>query len=281
MTLDQYRKEIDSLDDQIMSLIKQRSQVVKKVGEFKREHAPGLCPIRPGREAGMLRRISEAFKGTGFSPAAAAQIWRIIIGASTAMEAPLTVSVCATNGDNDHYWLAREYFGPAAIISKQPHIRRVISDVLDGTASIGIVPTLSRDDESGWWTSLMNADAKIFAHLPFVVPDDKAKYPSALAFAKLQPEDSGDDTSVYVLEIDHNVSQNKLQTTLAAADLSGNWIHIATPTPDLRHHLIEIKGFVPPENNAFKEWLAALGASVQRTHFLGAYGTPFSIREAA
>lgn len=281
--LDQFRSQIDSLDDQIMALLKQRCDVVKKVGEFKRETAPGLFPIRPGREASMLRRISGIFKNSGFSPAAAAQIWRIIIGGSTAMEAELTVSVYAPNGEQDCYWLAREYFGPAAGIIKQPHIKRVIGDVLEGTATVGVVPTFSRDDTTGWWANLASpapGSPKIFAHLPLVLPDEK-NTPTALAFAKLKPENSGDDVSVYVMELDHDVSQHRLQTTLAAAKLSGNWIGVANPSPNIRQHLVEIKGFVPPEDTSFKEWLAALGASVQNAHFVGAYGTPFSIKENA
>lgn len=280
--LDNYRREIDGLDEQIIRLLKERLGVVKKVGEFKQKHAPEHFPIRPGREASMVRRIVESFQGSNFSPAAAAQIWRIIIGTSTALEADLSVSVLASAGEQECFWLAREYFGPAASIIKQPHIKRVISDVIEGVAAIGVVPQFSRDDATGWWTHLVSATdnpPKIFAQLPFASTEDKSRNaPTALAFAKLAPENSGDDVSVYVLEIDHDVSQHRLQMVLAAANLSANWINVASLLPNVRHHLIEIKGFVPPEHPDFQAFISSLGNAVQHAHFLGAYATPLTIK---
>jgi len=281
--LDNFRNQIDLLDDKIIALLKERSGIVKKVGDYKRETAPDAYPLRPGREAKMLKRIAEVFKGSDFSPAAAAQIWRVIIGASTAIESKLTVSVFAPTGEQDYYWLAREYFGPAATLIKQPHIKRVISDVLDGTASIGVVPVFSRDDESSWWTNLISTAKnapKIFAHLPYALTDDKNKMPpTALAFGKLAPEDSGDDVSVYVLEMDHDVSQHKLQTCLSAENITASWISVTSLSPNVRAHLLSFNGFVAPDDKAFMQCLASLGASVHHVHFLGAYAAPFIVKE--
>jgi chorismate mutase len=279
--LETYRAQIDTLDNDIIKLLKDRLDVVNRVGQLKRDTAPELCPIRSGREAKMLRRIAETFADSSFSPAAAAAIWRIIIGTSTALEAKLSISVFADNTNSDCFWLAREYFGPAATISKQPHIKRVIGDVLDGTAAVGVVPMLSASDDSNWWTNLLQPGTntpKIFAHLPFVYAGENPKhFPAAIAFARLMPEESGNDVSLYVLEMNHDVSQNRLQTSLAAEKFVANWLGVATLTPDVRHHLIEIKGFVTAENIALKKALGTLGNSLLRTHFLGAYAVPFSV----
>ena len=279
--LEIYRRQIDSIDDEIMTLLKKRIGVVQQVGAFKRSTTPNLCPIRPGREAEMLKRITKNFENSDFSSAAAANIWRIIIGASTTVEAKLVISVFAPDKDSDLFWLAREYFGPAVTIVKQPHIKRVIGDVLDGKASVGVVPTLNSSDTSYWWTNLLQqaADApKIFAHLPFAYAEPSLKQlPTALAFSRLLPESSGDDVSLYAFEVEHNTSQHRLQSAFAAAKLEVQWLGIASLSPDIRHHLVEIKGFIPPEHADIKSFQAALGSAIMRTHFLGAYAVPFSL----
>ncbi len=280
--LETYRREIDAFDNQIADLLQARLGVVKKVGEYKQRNASKLCPIRPGREATMLRRIAQTFAGSAFSPAAAAQLWRIIIGTSTALEAKLSISVYAPDNNRDLFWLAREYFGPAAIITRQPHAKRVIGDVMDGTAAVGVIPPLSADIESNWWSHLLQAGAdnpKIFAHLPFVYHgEDPKNFPSALAFSRVPPEDSGDDVSVFVLQADHNVSQNRLQTEFGNANLSAQWLTIGSLSPSERHHVIELKGFVTPEHEGFKQFLGAMGDSLVQVYFLGSYAVPFTIK---
>ena len=204
----------------------------------------------------MIRRIANEFKDSKFLPAAAAAIWRLIIGASTSVESALTVSVYAPDRDNDYFWMAREYFGPFIPVTKQPHIKRVLGDVMDGKAAVGIVPMLRSADTTFWWTNLMhqgNDAPKVFARIPFVYPDTPGRdAPSGLAIARILPEPSGDDHSLLVLEADHNVSQHKLQTAFATAKLDATWINIATLSPSARHHLIEVKGFVTPRPYGYR-----------------------------
>ena len=168
--------------------------------------------------------------------------------------------------------MAREYFGPFTPIVRQPQIKRVIGDVMDGKAAVGIVPMLRSSDTTNWWTNLMQSGKntpKIFAHIPFVYhegPTGKDAV-AALAIARLAPEDSGDDVSLLMLETDHNVSQNRLQQAFATAKLEANWINIATLSPATRHHLVEVKGFVMPDHAAIKALASALGASILNIKF--------------
>ncbi len=57
-----FRRQIDEIDDKIIDLLIERTGIVGRVGELKRKAAPGRCPIRPGREAEMLRRIMKNSK---------------------------------------------------------------------------------------------------------------------------------------------------------------------------------------------------------------------------
>src|SRR5690606_4523874 len=96
-----FRKEIDAIDDEIIRLLIKRTSVVSNVGEFKRKHHPGQCPIRPGREARMLRRVMEKIAPSPFSPAAVAAMWRLLISGSTCVEYPLQVSVFTPEQDDE------------------------------------------------------------------------------------------------------------------------------------------------------------------------------------
>ncbi|MEQ1789520.1 MAG: chorismate mutase [Rickettsiales bacterium] len=275
------RQKIDEIDEVIINKIIERTGIVKQVGELKQRTATVPCPIRPRREAEMIRSIIERFRPTDFPAGAAAAIWRIIIGASTSIEADLTLSVFSDDKENNLYWLAREYFGANSQIIKQPHIKRIIGDVMDGKAAVGIVPFLRSADTSNWWTVLLQRGEnvpKIFAHVPFVYTDIPGKdIPSALAIAKLLPEPSGDDMSIIVIEADNNVSQSRLQTVFMNAKLEVTWINIANLNPTSRHHLVEIKGFITNEHEEFAAALLSIGRSIFGSYFLGAYATPMTL----
>jgi len=278
-----YRRQIDDLDNQLIALLKERIGIVSRVGEMKRRTAPGRCPIRPAREAEMIRRVMHEFEGSPFFPAAAAALWRIIIGASTSVESTLSLSVFTPDRDNDFYWMAREYFGPFTPIVKQPHIKRVIGDVIDGKAAVGIVPMLRSSDTTFWWTNMVeqgNDAPKIFARIPFVCNGTPGRdAPSALAIARLTPEASGDDHSLLVLEADHNVSQHRMQNAFAHVKLESSWINIATLSPSTRHHLIELKGFITAEHPAIQALFAVLGSSILHYSFLGSYAVPIILNK--
>jgi chorismate mutase len=279
-----FRKQIDELDDKIIHLLMERIGVVSQVGAMKQKDAPGVCPIRAGREAEQLRRIIKQFENTGpdkvLPPAAAASLWRIIIGMSTSIESPLKLSAYTPVGDNDLFWLAREYFGSFLPVIRQPQIKRVIGDVMDGKASVGIVPIPRGTDSANWWINLMEESEdipKVFARIPFVSVGTGRDAPSGLAIARVKPEASGDDMSLWVLEADHNVSQNRLQTAFATAKLEVQWINVSTLNQVTRHHLVEIKGFITPDHDSMKSLLAGLGKAIVNTGFLGAYAAPITL----
>ncbi len=279
--LAEFRRQIDEIDESIIDLLIKRTKVVKQVGDLKRKTTSNICPIRSGREAEMIRRIIESFRKTDFPAEAAAAIWRIIIGASTSIESKLSLSVFFDNKEERLYWLAREYFGSSLPITKQPHGKRIIGDIMDGKAAVGIVPFPRSADNNEWWTTLIQQGAnapKVFAHIPFIYSDIAGKdFPAALAIAKLTPEPSDDDISLIAVEAEHNVSQSRLQTAFSNARLEVTWLNIATINPASRHHLIEVKGFINAEHEEFAAVISSLGRSIFRCYFLGIYATPITL----
>ncbi len=279
------RGQIDVLDDKLIALLIERIGIVQKVGELKRRTAPGQCPIRPGREAEMVRRVIAKCEGTAFPATAIADLWRTLIGASTSVEGSLKISVFAPEGQDALYWLAREYFGSFIPVTKQPNVKRIIGDIMDGKASVGLVPPFAGDDTTYWWTNLIQQNGdypKIFATLPFVYPSAPSRdMPTALAIARILPEETGDDVTLVVLEADHNTSQNRLQSALQQASLEAKWITIASLSSASRHHMLEIKGFVTPSHPGMQALTAALGNAILNISYLGAYAVPVSLKSGS
>lgn len=279
-----FRQQIDALDEKLIALLMERIGIVKKVGDIKRKTHPGQCPIRPGREAAMVRELMKKCENAEFPPAAVAAMWRILIGASTSVESALKLAVFTPDNDPSLYWLAREYFGSFLPVNRHPHVKRVIGDIMDGKASVGIVPTLHGADTSYWWTNLVQPGGdlpKIFAHIPFVYNGTPSRdIPTGLAIAQIEPEASGDDISLIVLEAEHNTSQHRLQGAFAQAKLEPNWVSVATIGPATRHHLIELKGFITAGHPAITALQESLGASIVNLSFLGAYAVPVTLKSS-
>jgi chorismate mutase len=274
--LQQLRSEIDAVDDEIMALIKKRTGIVSKVGDLKSLEESRKCYIRPGREANMLRRIHDYFKDDAFSAQAACAIWRVIIAASTSVEKQLTLSVYNNGDDATLYWLAREYFGNFSPITRQTTATRVISDVLDGKASVGILPLPSNADTMQWWPSLVQKGKewpRIFAHIPFMMEGRSARPVAALAIANIVPEETGDDITYLIVESDDSVSTSRLSTEFSKAGLEAQWINVHSPAPAVRQHLVTAKGFIGQDHPMLEQFTANMGGAVRVTT-LGAYASP-------
>ncbi len=273
-----FRDRIDAVDDQLIALFKQRAGIVREVGRYKHRVKPGICPIRPAREAHMVARIAAAFTGSEFSPAAAATLWRTLIGASTAMEAPLPITAATTTGDDSLYWLAREYFGPFLPISRQPTARRAVSEVFDGRASVCVLPLIRADEQESWWPLLMQereVPLRVFAHVPYTYfsGDEKSRV-GGFAVAALETEITGDDRTLVVLETSHDVSQSRLNSALEAAALDARWLHTASPVTARRQHVLDVAGFLSENSEAITGLKKVLEPALERVYILGHYASP-------
>lgn len=280
------RHQIDGFDQQLIAILKDRTAIVRKVGALKRNHAPGLCPIRAAREAQQLRAIATAFAQGDFPAPAAMAIWRLIISASLSVESDLKLSVYASADDASCALLAGEYFGHFLPTQRQNTARRVIADVMDGKASVGILPAPRMDDPAPWWPdlALMAKDGKaplIFARLPLALTARSAQQPQALAIAKVAPEPSGDDVSYLALSMDESLSTHRLQTALAAAKIEASWAGAVNKTGGQRELLVEMKGYHTPETEALKNMLATLSTGLRSAAFLGSCAAPLVVATPA
>ena len=74
--LEFYRKQIDEIDAQIIDLLAKRFEVVKKVGEYKKER--NIPPLQPERWQQVLQTRKNLAKEKWLNPELIGQIWDLI-----------------------------------------------------------------------------------------------------------------------------------------------------------------------------------------------------------
>ena len=89
-SLSDLRVQIDAIDQQLLVLLNSRALVAEKVGEVKKRE--GTAFFRPDRVAQVIDKIQLANPGPLKNPHVAA-IWREIMSACLALEAPQRVAV--------------------------------------------------------------------------------------------------------------------------------------------------------------------------------------------
>ena len=136
MALDDLRRSIDSIDDQILALLEQRAGIVAHVA---REKAARQIPVHdPDREREILERL--ALKGAGSFPREAIlAVYREVMSACLAIQSPVAVSFLGPEGTFTHI-AARKLFGLAARYSEAATIDGVFDAVRRGAAVYGVVP---------------------------------------------------------------------------------------------------------------------------------------------
>jgi chorismate mutase/prephenate dehydratase len=134
-TLADLRLQIDQLDRQLLQLLNQRAHLAEGVGDIKR--AEGSPFFRPDRVAQVLEKIQSLNPGPLKNQHVAA-IWREIMSACLALEAPQRVAVLGPVGTFCEQ-AAIEFFGSAAELIYCNSFDEVFQATTAGTAQYGVV----------------------------------------------------------------------------------------------------------------------------------------------
>jgi chorismate mutase/prephenate dehydratase len=136
MSLDDLRKRIDSIDDQILSLLDARADVAADVARAKQ--GAQLPTYDPEREREVLERLS-AKAGGKFPREAIRAVYREVMSACLALQEPVKVGFLGPAGTFTHA-AARSLFGLAARYSEAATIVGVFDAVRRGECTFGVVP---------------------------------------------------------------------------------------------------------------------------------------------
>ena len=128
------RDSIDSIDNQILSLISERAKLAIQAGQAKQDSSK----YKPARESSILNRLSELNEG----PLEKNQIRNIfneIISSCRSRETTFTISYLGPEGTFSESALEGQ-FGKSVEKSPQDTIRSIFESVEDESSDYGIVP---------------------------------------------------------------------------------------------------------------------------------------------
>jgi chorismate mutase/prephenate dehydratase len=136
-SLEELRSGIDRVDGEILALLTRRAELAREVGTLKRQR--GERAYAPHREEMLLDRLREMGRDAGLSPEAVTRIFREIISACRALEAPLRVAFLGPEATFTHIATHR-HFGSDVHFSPQPTQADVFQQVERERADYGVVP---------------------------------------------------------------------------------------------------------------------------------------------
>jgi chorismate mutase len=189
--LDAIRREIDVIDDQVLDLLERRFAATRRVKATKASDGSiASSPFRPAREAAMLRRLI-ARGGAAVSPDIVVRLWRVILSASTQLQAHVTLHLDEALGhDLGTRLLIGEHF-----CAMQVHLHGSPSQALEALRTsrgdLAIVGTNS--DWAQHFSPESKGSARVIGTLPAI---SGGSQPTLLVFGHAEPQETGDDETL-------------------------------------------------------------------------------------
>jgi chorismate mutase len=189
------RAEIDAIDDALHDLVMRRAAVVARLAA-SRVKGDDAIPLRPGREASILRRLLARHSGP-LPAAALVRLWREILSASNAMQGGFAVAL--PGGDAELRRAARARFGATAALDTKDGPEAALAALAAGGAQAAVLPVPAAEGAGAWWTGLDAPRLRVAALLPFYAAAGAA--PRAVVVTRDGPDPSGDDRSLLRLAL--------------------------------------------------------------------------------
>ena len=136
--LDALRRQIDSVDERIQSLIAERAGLAQKVAVVKGGKGTAVDFYRPEREVAVLRAVVARNKGP-LTDEEMVRLFREIMSACLAQEEPMKVGYLGPEGTFSQSAVYK-YFGHSVRALPLGMIDEVFHEVESGSADFGVVP---------------------------------------------------------------------------------------------------------------------------------------------
>lgn len=193
-SLDAIRREIDSIDDQILRLLMQRSAATEKVRVTKaHDGSIAASPFRPAREAAMMQRlIGEA--GGALAPEFLVRLWRVILSNSIQSQAPITLHMDSAFGHDlaTRLLVAQHFCGMKVELHRGAD--RALEALSSARGDLALVAPSS--DWAAAFSEGAAGDAQVIVTLPVLAGSGR---PQVLVFGHAAPQASGDDETLLLL----------------------------------------------------------------------------------
>jgi len=278
------RREIDEIDQAMHDLLMRRAELVERIRGAKTGERAAVW--RPAREAQVLRRLLARHRGA-FSRATLVRIWREIMSEFVRMQAPFAVAVVVPADRPELLELARDHFGQSATLQTHPTTRGAIAAIVEGRASVGVLPSPEDDDHEPWWPTLERSGEnkyRIVAKLPFApARSGRTERREALVVGRITHDPSGADHSYVLIDAGRGMSRASVSAAFAKAGLVPCFLtsHDGTRDPATTQFLVEIPDYVAETDPRLDTVRSALGAGAETVIVVGGFAAPFVPGEMA
>lgn len=189
LPIQEVRREIDRVDQELLSLIAQRLELAGAVRRAK----SGVQVWRPSREDSHVRDLSDAARGA--SANLVSRIWAELMSASLVLQGPMCLHVSIA-GEAEHVRsLVRDRFGASLPVKSYPTASAALAAAYNEPEGVAIVA--APGGMNNWWVALCSGgampDMHILAGLPRVNDED---WPQAVAIGTGDLQASGHDMSL-------------------------------------------------------------------------------------
>jgi chorismate mutase / prephenate dehydratase len=137
MSLEELRKRIDEIDQQLVGLMNERARMAVQIGQLKREAGQNSV-YSPEREREVLEKVLAANTGP-LTDATLIAIWKELMSGSLSLEKAIKVVFLGPEGSFSHL-AALEKFGRSVELIPVRDIATVFDSVARASADYGIVP---------------------------------------------------------------------------------------------------------------------------------------------
>jgi chorismate mutase / prephenate dehydratase len=164
--IDEVRKAIDAIDDELLGLIQRRCELSVEIGRIKSRDS--LASFDPFREQAIIERLASRAK----PPLARAMIEAVfaqIFSASRLLQRKKTVAYLGPEGSYSHQ-AARLVFNLDADLLPKADIGTVITEVLSSRADLGVVPVENSTEGMVNFTLDMMSGSKLFVCAEIMLP---------------------------------------------------------------------------------------------------------------
>jgi chorismate mutase len=212
-SLDDIRREIDSLDGELLNLLERRFAAIEKIKAAKLlAGEDGRSPMRPGREAVVLRRLERLRRGP-LTQALMVRLWRSIMSAATLAQVPTTVHVSRA--------VMAEPRLISGVVEHYPGLEvRVGEDIATAAAVAGSRSDIAVFPCVGSWMEALAGGAmggaKVIGCLPLIGSRDRP--PDLLIFGHAPVDATGEDSTVVLREGSEIAPRLKLQWSVRFGD---------------------------------------------------------------
>ena len=257
-SLQELRREIDSIDEQVHTLLMQRGDIIDRLIKVKQTQEVGSA-FRPAREADMMRRLVQRHQGI-LPLDTVESIWRVIIATFTYVQAPFSVHADLSVGESAMRDSARFHFGFTVPFVSHFNPSAAVEAVARSKGDLALVSATT--NRMPWWLDLEAEGApKIIARLPFI---ERADHPAALpVFVVSRVADSAMVTAGWTADIARALSP--------LADI------VAVPDSAFDGAALLVSVARPQSLDKITSALIAAGASVRSSALVGSHATRYTV----